>query len=140
MRRSLITIGVALAMSTATASSPDFSLTVYSSAAPGQISAEQLVNFGLHLPGYALVRDRRMLQLPNGTGEVRFSDVATRIDPTTVSFASITDPDGTRVVEQNYQFDQVDGQKLLSLYIVETVSVDKFRGDLSETVTENLLS
>ena len=114
MRRTLIATGVALAMSTAAASSPDFSLTVHSSAAPGAITSEQLVNYGLQLPGYALVRDRRELELPNGSGEVRFSDVATRIDPTTVSFASVTDPDGTRVIEQNYQFDLVDGQKLLA--------------------------
>src|SRR5690606_19237199 len=98
-RRTLIATGVALAMSTAHASSPDFSLTVYSSAAPGSITSEQLANYGLQLPGYALVRDRRELDLPNGSGEVRFSDVATRIDPTTVSFASLTDPDGTRVIE-----------------------------------------
>lgn len=140
MRRTLIATGVALAMSTAAASSPDFSLTVYSSAAPGAITSEQLANYGLQLPGYALVRDRRELELPNGSGEVRFSDVATRIDPTTVSFASVTDPDGTRVIEQNYQFDLVDGQKLLSRYIGETISVDQVRGDKVETITGKLLS
>ena len=140
MRRTLIATGVALAMSTAAASSPDFSLTVYSSAAPGALTSEQLANYGLQLPGYALVRDRRELELPNGSGEVRFSDVATRIDPTTVSFASITDPQGTRVIEQNYQFDLVDGQKLLQRYIGETVSVDQIRGDKIEQVTGKLLS
>ena len=140
MRRTLIATGVALAMSTAAASSPDFSLTVYSSAAPGAITSEHLANYGLQLPGYALVRDRRELELPNGSGEVRFSDVATRIDPTTVSFASVTDPDGTRVIEQNYQFDLVDGQKLLSRYIGETISVDQVRGDKVETITGKLLS
>ncbi len=140
MRRTLIATGVALAMSTAHASSPDVSLTVYSSAAPGAITSEQLVNYGLQLPGYALVRDHRELELPNGSGEVRFSDVATRIDPTTVSFASLTDPDGTRVIEQNYQFDLVDGQKLLSRYIGETISVDQVRGDKVEQVTGKLLS
>lgn len=139
MRRSLLTTGIALAMTTASAS-PDFSLTVYSSAAPGAITSEQLANYGLQLPGYALVRDRRELELPNGTGEVRFSDVATRIDPTTVSFASITDPEGTRVIEQNYQFDLVDGSKLLNRYIGQTISVDQVRGDQTKTVTGQLLS
>ena len=139
MRRTLIATGIALAMTTASAA-PDFSLTVYSSAAPGAITSEQLANYGLQLPGYALVRDRRELDLPSGSGEVRFSDVATRIDPTTVSFASITDPDGTRVIEQNYQFDLVDGQKLLNRYIGQTISVEQVRGDKVETVTGQLLS
>ncbi|MBC6943714.1 MAG: DUF4139 domain-containing protein [Xanthomonadales bacterium] len=140
MRRSLIASGVALAMSTATAASPDFSITVYSSAAPGSLTSEQLASYGLRLPGYALVRDRRELELPNGTGEVRFSDVATRIDPTTVSFASITDPDGTRVIEQNYQFDLVDGAKLLQRYVGETIRVDQIRGEKVESVSGKLLS
>ncbi len=140
MRRSLIATGVAFAMSTATAASPDFSITVYSSAAPGSLTSEQLANYGLRLPGYALVRDRRELELPNGTGEVRFSDVATRIDPTTVSFASITDPDDTRVIEQNYQFDLVDGAKLLQRYIGETIRVDQIRGEKVESVSGKLLS
>jgi hypothetical protein len=66
--------------------------------------------------------------------------VAKRIDPTTVSFASLTDPDGTRVVEQNYQFDLVSQQKLLERYVGATISVDQQRGDHVETITGKLLS
>lgn len=122
------------------AESAQYALTIYSSAQPGQLSPQTLQNYGLQLPGYALVRDRRTLQLPSGSGEVRFSDVATRIDPTTVSFASLTDPDGTRVIEQNYQFDLVDGQKLLERYIGERVTVDQVQADRFERITGTLLS
>ena len=48
-----------------------------------------------------------------GRNDVRFTDVAGLIDPTTVSFESLTDPTGTRVVEQNFQFDLVSTDKLL---------------------------
>ena len=130
----------ALGTLAAVAAEPEYALTIYSSAQPGQLNPESLHNYGAALPGYALVRDRRTLRLTKGNGEVRFSDVAKRIDPTTVSFASLTDPQGTRVIEQNYQFDLVDGQKLLQRYIGETVSVDQVQGQNFERVVGKLLS
>jgi len=57
------------------------------------------------VPGYAVVRHQRELPLNRGRNAVRFSDVAALIDPTTVSFQSLTDGAGTSVVEQNFQFD-----------------------------------
>ena len=95
------------------ADAPDYSLTVYSAAQPGQISTSTLANYGANLPGYALVRDSRSMTLEKGIGDVRFTDVAKRIDPTTVAFESLSDPSGTRVMEQNYQYDLVDNAKLL---------------------------
>lgn len=133
-------LGVALAMSTAQAANPDYSLTIYSSAQPGQLNPQSLQNYGVSLPGYALVRDRRELTLEQGRAKLRFSDVAAQIDPTTVNFASITDPAGTRVVEQNYEFDLVDGQKLLNRYIGEKIAVDQIQGDTMERITGTLLS
>lgn len=130
-----------IALTTAVhAASPDFSLTIYSSAAPGQISVESLANYNQTLPGYALVRDSRQMALQVGNGTLRFTDVAKRIDPTTVSFASLTDPDGTRVIEQNYQFDLVNQQKLLERYVGETVTVEQQRGEMLEKITGKLLS
>lgn len=140
MRQAAIALGVTLAMSSTQAASPDYSLTIYSSAQPGQLSPEALRNYGPALPGYALVRDRRPLSIGQGRSELRFSDVAERIDPTTVSFASLTDPDGTRVLEQNYQFDLVDGQKLLNRYIGEEITVDQVQGNAVERIRGRLLS
>jgi hypothetical protein len=134
-----LALGIA-AMSSHAADAPDYALTVYSSAVPGQISVEALANYGVTLPGYALVRDARRMQLPQGTGAVRFSDVARRIDPTTVSFASKTDPAGTRVIEQNFQFDLVSQEKLIARYIGETITVEQQRGDTLERVSGRLLS
>lgn len=122
------------------AETPDYSLTIYSAAQPGQISTESLANYGLALPGYALVRDGRKMTLEKGAAEIRFTDVAKRIDPTTVSFASLTDPEGTRVVEQNYQFDLVSQQKLLERYVGATIVVRQVLGDKVERVEGTLLS
>lgn len=110
---------------------PDYALTVYSSA-QGAMDAEMLTD-GNSVPGYALVSDTREMIFPNGRGELRFTDVAQRIDPTTVAFASLTDPSGTRVLEQNYQFDLVSQVKLLNRYIGEQIVVTQSAG--SERIT-----
>jgi hypothetical protein len=117
---------------------PEFALTIYSSAQPGAISPEQLSDAN-SIPGYALVSDTRTLNLQAGRAELRFSDVAQRMDPTTVAFSSLTDPSGTRVLEQNYQFDLVSQQKLLERYIGETISVVQAVGDSSNTIVGTLL-
>ena len=82
---------------------------------------------GLELAVYnqnlALVKDIRTLDLSEGLNEVRFVDVAARIDPTSVSFRSLTDPEGTSVLEQNYEYDIVGSMKLLSKYVDQEISV-----------------
>jgi hypothetical protein len=142
MRRTLVLVPFLAALaSPARAASSDYSLTVYSSAPPGQMSTSVLAGYSeAVLPGYALVRDSRRMELALGSAELRFTDVARRIDPTTVSFASLTDPEGTRVVEQNFQFDLVSQQKLIERYIGLEISVDQVKGDKVETVTGTLLS
>ena len=138
-----LALGITCALVSCSAAASDplgFSLTVYSSAAPGQISTSNLSGYGGNLPGYALVRDTRRMQLPKGVGDVRFSDVATRIDPTTVAFDALSDPAGTRVIEQNYQYDLVDNAKLLQRYIGEPITVEQLRGDKIETLAGKLLS
>lgn len=136
-----VAVVAALASSAAAAAdAPDYSLTVYSAAQPGQLSTANLANYGANLPGYALIRDARRMTLQNGIGELRFSDVAKRIDPTTVAFESLSDPAGTRVMEQNYQYDLVDNAKLLDRYIGQTISVTQVHGDKTEQVSGTLLS
>lgn len=85
----------------------------------------------------ALVRDRRSITLRVGTNEVRFSDVAAQIDPTSVLFRSLTDPEGTTVLEQNFEYDLVGSDKLLEKYVDQEVSL--VAGDGTE-YTGTLLS
>lgn len=127
-------------LSAAAADAPDYSLTVYSAAQPGQLSTANLASYAANLPGYALVRDARRMTLAQGVGELRFTDVAKRIDPTTVAFESLSDPAGTRVMEQNYQYDLVDNAKLLDRYIGQTIGVTQIRGDKIEKISGTLLS
>ncbi|MBK7404245.1 MAG: DUF4139 domain-containing protein [Phycisphaerales bacterium] len=125
-------------------------LTIYSSAEPGGIPPEMYRPTppspfynpyqNQPLPGYAVVKQERRVQLVPGRSVVRFTDVAAYIDPTTVAFESLTSPAGTRVLEQNYQFDLVSNQKLLERFLDQTISIDQVAGGGVKTVTGKLLS
>jgi hypothetical protein len=145
-RLGLLVTGALLA-AMAMAADPQIALTVYSSAEPGGIPAEwyrPLPGMGTPqasaLPGFALVRVDRDLELSRGRGTQKFTDVAALIDPTTVQFRSLTDPAGTKVLEQNFQFDLVSTEKLLSRYVDRQVIVDNEQGDGVAVVEGTLLS
>ncbi len=104
---------------------PGFSLTIYSSADPASFDPrayvqQQTLNayYAIQnpLPGYGVVRENREIPLAEGDDIVRYTDVATGIDPTTVSFESLTAPDAATVLEQNYEYDLVSADKLLDKY------------------------
>lgn len=61
----------------------------------------------------ALVRDVRQIHLPTGSFLLWFEDVAASINPATVHFRSLNDPGKLNVIEQNYEYDLLDPQKLL---------------------------
>jgi len=77
--------------------------------------------------GMALVKDHRIVaHLKKGDNEVRFTDVAATIDPTSVRLVSNTDPLGTRIVEQNFEFDLASADALLKRYIDRRITcIDK---------------
>jgi len=97
-------------------------LTVYSSADPSSFDPRQSSRgaynpYNNPVPGYGVVRETRTVGLAEGESAVRFTDVAAQIDPTTVAFKSLTAPDSTAVLEQDYQYDLVATEKLLQKYL-----------------------
>jgi hypothetical protein len=117
------------------------SVTIYSSAAPGTLSAANF-RHSEHaaVPGYAVVRQARTVDLARGRTIIRISDVPALIDPTTVSFASVTDPAGTRVIEQSFEFDLTSTRKLLEKYLEREVTIEQLKGNTVEAITGTLLS
>ncbi len=90
-----------------------------------------------------LVREQRDIELNKGQNEVNFTDVAAKIDATSVHFKSITDPDGTKVLEQNFEYDLISRDKMLSKYIdkeIELVRRFGVSGEKTETLKGTLLS
>lgn len=70
-----------------------------------------------------LVKDNREIRLAVGMHEIRFMDVASQINPTTVHLKSLTDPQGLKILEQNYEYDLLNPQKLLEKYIGQKVKI-----------------
>jgi hypothetical protein len=93
----------------------------------------------------ALVRDTRNLQIARGTSDLHFMDIAATVNPATVHFRSLTEPSRVSVVEQNYEYDLLDPDKLLRKYIGRDVTLVRNRatgngGSREEEVTARLLS
>jgi hypothetical protein len=84
----------------------------------------------------ALVRDVRQITLAAGDSRLRFMDVAASINPATVHFRSLTEPTKLSVLEQNYEYDLLDPNKLLQKYVGREVTM--MRGD--QEVKATLLS
>jgi hypothetical protein len=72
----------------------------------------------------ALVRDVRQIHLQPGVFPLRFEDVAASILPATVHFRSLTDASKLNVIEQNYEYDLLDPQKLLNKYVGKEVTFE----------------
>ena len=81
-----------------------------------------------------LVKDVRELVLGPGGNEVRFMDVASQIDPTTVHLKSLTDPTGLRILEQNYEYDLLNPQKLLDKFVGKSVKLMASDGTLVDAI------
>ena len=116
-------------------------ITIYSNTAAGALAPDAYRMPGRNgVQGYAVVRQERDIEFARGRNEIRFTDVAAQIDPTTVVFESLTDPKGTAVLEQNFQFDLVSTEKLLSRYVDRPIAVEQIRGQGTESFSGTLLS
>src|SRR6266849_505275 len=71
----------------------------------------------------ALVRDVRQLLLPSGSFRLKFMDIAATVNPATVHFRSLTEPDKLGVIEQNYEYDLLEPAKLLHKYVGKEVTL-----------------
>ena len=86
----------------------------------------------------ALVRDVRELTLPDGPFDLSYVDIAATINPATVHFRSLTQPGLLSVLEQNYEYDLLEPQKLLQKYVGRVVTLVRNRQDAGTTVTEEV--
>jgi hypothetical protein len=71
----------------------------------------------------ALVRDTREVTLSAGESWLKFMDVAATLNPATVHFRSVAVPGSVGVLEQNYEYDLLDPQKLLAKYVGREVKM-----------------
>ena len=130
---------VILLMTITRLNADDTAITVYSTAAAGSVSPQQFQNPHANVPGYAMVKQERMIRMEKGQFELKFSDVTSQIDPTTVSFSTPDHPGAATVLDQNYQFDIVSTEKLLAKYVGQQVIVEHTSGGKNKTIKGKLL-
>jgi hypothetical protein len=99
---------------------------------PAALASGTGVELTVYNQNVALVKEHRPLSLDEGLNELHFSDVAAQIDPTSVHFRSVTDPEGTVVLEQNFEYDVVGSQRLLEKYVDQNIRLLTEDGTLYE--------
>ena len=127
-------VGVAFSVDTAPASV---------SAAPSQPHVSTLgdqtdLALTVYNSDIALVRDVRNVRLRSGTFDLSFMDIAATVNPATVHFRSLTEPANVDVLEQNYEYDLLDPQKLLHKYVGRDVTLVQTRTENGTTRQEEI--
>jgi len=90
--------------------------------------------------GFGVVKEIRTIDLPEGLTRFRFSDVAANLDPTTVKFRSLAEPQGTMVLEQNFEYDLVTPERLMDKYIDRPIAFEPPPGEKGKKIEGVLLS
>lgn len=86
----------------------------------------------------ALVRDVRALTLPSGLFRLKLMDIAATVNPATVHFRSLNEPDKLGVLEQNYEYDLLEPAKLLHKYVGKEVTLTRSYMENGSTKREDI--
>jgi len=114
------------------------------SAAPLTSTAkdQQDVAVTIYNSNVGLVKDTRLIDFKPGIHELKFMDVAAKIDPTTVHIKSLINGSSLNVLEQNYEYDLLSPQKLLEKFVGQKVQLATINPETKkeEIVEATLLS
>jgi len=100
-----------------------------------QKKAEQAVTLTIYNDNFAVVRQSRQMSFEKGLSTVKFADVASAIDPTTVNFRCLSRPGAVSILEQNYEYDLINTETLLKRYIDKDVTLS-LKGSGADTGKE----
>lgn len=108
----------------------------------GMNSDENSVAVTVYNDNFAVIKDCRTIAFDEGRNVIKFTDVASAIEPASVNFQSITSPGQISVLEQNYEYDLVGTASLLNRYLDKSVevSVKGSGSDAGKTVSGVLLA
>jgi hypothetical protein len=103
---------------------------------------QQDVAVTIYNSNLGLVKDARLIDLKPGIHELKFMDVAAKIDPTTVHIKSLVNGLSLSVLEQNYEYDLLSPQKLLEKFVGQNVQLATINPETKkeEIVEATLLS
>jgi len=117
---------------------------IQGSAAPltSNLKDQQDVAVTIYNSNLGLVKDTRLIDFKPGIHELKFMDVAAKIDPTTVHIKSLINGSSLNVLEQNYEYDLLSPQKLLEKFVGQKVQLATMNPETKkeEIVEATLLS
>ncbi len=96
------------------------------------------LNVTVYNSNIALVRDVRQLMIPSGAFRLKFMDIAATVNPATVHFRSLNDPEKLGVIEQNYEYDLLEPAKLLHKYVGKEVTLVRSYQENNTTKREEI--
>lgn len=139
--RSILTILTALFLAGSTIFAAE-KLTVTKNISTSTLEDQSGIALTIYNVNLGLVKDQRTIKLGKGISNLRFMDVAAQIMPTSVHIKSLTDPGTLQVLEQNYEYDLLNPQKLLEKYVGRDVKLytKNPNTEREEIVTATLLS
>ena len=90
--------------------------------------------FTIYNQDFAVVKEMRSLDLKSGESEFRADDVTARLDPTSVILIDVKDPDGLKILEQNYESEPISQGLLLKKFEGKEVIFEIFDPNTKTTV------
>jgi hypothetical protein len=120
-----------------------FSLQVgYAAPLTSTLKDQKDVAVTIYNSNVGLVKDTRIIEFKPGIHELKFMDVAAKIDPTTVHIKSLINGSSLNVLEQNYECDLLSPQKLLEKFVGQKVQLATINPETKkeEIVEATLLS
>jgi hypothetical protein len=114
----------------------------YSAPLTSTLKDQQNVAVTIYNSNVGLVKDTRLIEFKPGIHELKFMDVAAKIDPTTVHIKSLINGSSLSVLEQNYEYDLLSPQKLLEKFVGQKVQLATINPETKkeEIVEATLLS
>ena len=114
----------------------------YAAPLTSTLKDQQDVAVTIYNSNIGLVKDIRLIEFKPGIHELKFMDVAAKIDPTTVHIKSLINGSSLNVLEQNYEYDLLSPQKLLEKFVGQKVQLATINPETKreEIVEATLLS
>lgn len=89
------------------------------------VSGTKSVQLTVYNAGFALVKDTRSIDLKSGFNSIEVADVAAKIDPSSILFKPLDKSSQIGILEQNYQYDLINPNNILSKLVGERVWFSK---------------
>ena len=142
MRHLTVVACIALVSACASAESPParYAVSIYNGASSNGDALFEVPDADAGAPGgYAIVRDRRQLDLSNGINVLQVNDVAHWLDPGAVSVRLLGDAGGAEILSQRFENEPLSLDALAQRHLGHTVEIVSASGAAGGTTISGIL-